>query len=217
MDSHLILSDWRYKIIISLLLIVLIATGLYVFIEYDLFNRVTALINENTPAELFIVMFVILPLLGVPMTFFLLLIGPKFGVVYGLLLLETVLPIQMLITYFLAVTIRKPIINYLENKKNYKIPEVPEDKAFMFSFFFLVFPGLPYAPKLYMLPLAGVGFRYCFWLNWAIQGTLCIPFFLLGKSAADLSLWMLSLTIVLFILLFLFLRWAKKRYTALQE
>ena len=75
----------------------------------------------------------------------------------------------------------------------------------------------PYAVKLYMLPLTGVKFRYCFWLNWAVQGILCIPFVLLGKSAMDLNAEMFGATLLLFVLFYFFLRWAKKQYLAIQK
>jgi len=73
----------KYKISIALaaLLVITITAGL--LIKYDLFHQVTALINENTPAKLFIPLMVFLPLMGVPLSFFLLLIGIKFGALNG--------------------------------------------------------------------------------------------------------------------------------------
>jgi len=147
----------------------------------------------------------------------LLLIGIKFGAVNGLFLLEVIMPAHILIAYLLAIGVRHPIERYLVNLKNYQIPEIPEDKAFLFSFFTLTFPVFPYSVKLYLLPLAGVKFRYCFWLNWAIQGIMCIPFVLLGRSAADLNAVMFGVTVLVIIAMFIFLRWAQKRYKELQK
>ena len=197
------------------LLVIAAAAGF--LIKYDLFHQVTAVINENTPAKLFIPLMVFLPLMGVPLTFFLLLLGIKFGVLSGLLLLEVVIPIHILIAYLLAIGVRNPIESYLVKRKNYQIPEVPEHKAFIFSFLTLTFPVFPYSVKLYLLPLAGVKFRYCFWLNWAIQGTMCIPFVMLGRSAADLNATMFGVTVLVIIAMFIFLRWTKKQYVALQK
>ena len=207
----------KFKIWIALAAVALIAAAVWVLIKYDLFHQVTALINENTPAELFIPLMIVLPLVGVPISFFLLLLGIKFGLLNGLLLLEASLPLHMLIAYFLAIAVRKPIENYLVHRKNYQIPEVPEHRAFIFSFLFLTFPVFPYAVKIYMLPLTGVKFRYCFWLNWAIQGILCIPFVLLGRSAADMNIAMFGVTILVFIVMYFFLHWAKKQYAKLQK
>ena len=207
----------RYKILIVAVGLLGIAAAVYLLIKYDLYHQVTDLINEGTPVKLFVPMMIFLPLAGVPLTFFLLLIGLKFGTLNGLLLLEAIIPAHILIAYLLATGVRNPIESYLVKRKNYQIPEVPEDKEFLFSFFTLTFPVFPYSVKLYLLPLAGVKFRYCFWLNWAIQGTMTIPFVLLGRSAADLNGVMFGVTILVIIAMLLFLRWTKKRYVALQK
>jgi len=217
MDSREAVLKHKYKVLIVLAGLLVIAAAVFLLIKYDLFHQVTAMINENTPAKLFIPMMVFLPVVGVPLTFFLLLIGIKFGTLNGLLLLEAIIPAHMLIAYLLATGVRHPIESYLVNRKNYQIPEVPEDKEFLFSFFTLTFPVFPYSVKLYLLPLAGVKFRYCFWLNWAIQGTMCIPFVLLGRSAADLNATMFGVTVMVIIAMLIFLRWAKKQYVALQK
>lgn len=217
MDNPLKSIKLKYKIFIGLAASVFIVAGVYIFIEYELFQKVTALINENTPAELFITLMIFLPLVGVPLSVFIFLLGMKFGLLYGILLLEIMLPIHMLTAYLLAHVVRKPIENYLIKQKNYQLPKVPAKKALVYSFLFLVFPAFPYSVKIYMLPLAGVRFRYCFWLNWAVQGILCIPFVLLGKSAADLNAVMFGITILIFIVMYFFLHWARKQYSALQK
>jgi uncharacterized membrane protein YdjX (TVP38/TMEM64 family) len=217
MDSSESVLKNKYKIMIALAGLLVISVAVYLLVKYDLFHQVTALINENTPAKLFIPLMVVLPLVGVPLTFFLLLVGMKFGTLNGLLLLEAIIPVHILIAYLLATCVRNPIESYLVKRKNYQIPEVPEDKAFLFSFFTLTFPVFPYSVKLYLLPLAGVKFRYCFWLNWAMQGIMCIPFVLLGRSAADLNAVMFGVTVLMIIVMFVFLSWAKKQYVALQK
>jgi hypothetical protein len=58
----------------------------------------------------------------------------------------------------------------------------------MYSFLFLAIPGIPYAGKNYMMPPAGVPFRYCVLMNCIVQGPLGIPFIVLGKSAAKMDL-----------------------------
>ena len=195
----------------------LIAVAVWALLEFGLLQQVLSVINEKTPPELFVLLMAFLPLAGVPISLFLFFLGVKFGLVKGLLLLAVLMPFHLLAAYGLVITVRRPLVNYLVNRKNYQIPVVPEDKAFIFSFLFLTFPVFPYVVKIYMLPLAGVDFRYCFWLNWGVQGTMCIPFVLLGRSAADLNLWLFGVTITAFVLLYLFLRWAKKQYLNLQK
>jgi len=219
----------RYIIAGIIACVFILAAGGYLVVKYDLFNWVLSIVNEGTPAELFIVLMIVLPMIGVPFSVFIFLLAVKFGVLKGILLLEVVLPIQMFVAYFLVVSIRKPIENYLINHLNYKLPTIPKDKELVFSFFFLAVPGIPYAPKIYLLPLAGIPFRYCFWMNWILQGILAIPFVLAGKSIVDIfgsvlgesgegiDYTLLVVTVLFFILLYIFLRWAKKRFAAIEK
>ena len=207
----------KYMVLAAIAGLALIAVAVWALLEFGLLQQVLSVINEKTPPELFVLLMAFLPLAGVPISLFLFFLGVKFGLVKGLLLLAVLMPFHLLAAYGLVITVRRPLVNYLVNRKNYQIPVVPEDKAFIFSFLFLTFPVFPYVVKIYMLPLAGVDFRYCFWLNWGVQGTMCIPFVLLGRSAADLNLWLFGVTITAFVLLYLFLRWAKKQYLALQK
>lgn len=210
-------SKLRLKILIGLAVTVGSAAVVYYLIKYNMYDHVTKLINENTPTGLFVALMVFLPLVGVFLGIFLFLLGIKFGLLYGLLLLEAVIPVHLLIAYGLAVTLRKPLENFLVNRRKYSIPTIPHDKIFLFSSLFLAFPMFPYTAKIYVLPLAGVPFRYCFWLNWAIQGTLCIPFVLFGKSAGDKNPTLLGITLVIFLLMILVLRWVQRRFTELQK
>jgi uncharacterized membrane protein YdjX (TVP38/TMEM64 family) len=205
------------KIWAALIFVVLCGTGLYFLVRFDLYQQITAVVNERTPAGLFIAAMLVLPMVGVPMSIFLFLLGIKFGMGWGLLILEVVMPLQILVAYGVVRIFRASLESYLVVKKGYQIPRVPPDRVLVFSVFFLAFPGVPYAPKLYLLPLAAVPFNYCFWLNWGIQGTLSIPFVMLGKSAADMNAALFGLTLALCLFLVLVLKWVRKRYGELQK
>jgi uncharacterized membrane protein YdjX (TVP38/TMEM64 family) len=207
----------HHKIWAALILGVMGAAGLYLLFRFDLYHQVTAIVNERTPAGLFILLMLVLPMVGVPMSLFLFLLGIKFGIGYGLLILEIIMPLQIFVAYWMARFFRLPMEEYLVVKKGYQIPRIPSDRTFVFSVFFLFFPGVPYAAKIYLLPLAAVPFNYCFWLNWGIQGTLSIPFVLLGKSAADMNVILLGLTLALCLLLLVVLKWVQMRYVELQK
>ncbi|MDZ7831037.1 MAG: hypothetical protein U5L07_04760 [Desulfobacterales bacterium] len=189
--------------------------AMYGLIEFNLIERVTTLINKNTPAHVFLGLMLVLPLVGVPLSVFIFVLGIKFGIGYGILILMLIMPVHILTSFIIARTVRQPIRNFLVNRKNYHIPEIPENKLALFSFLFLAVPVLPYAAKNYVLPLAGVPFRYCMWLNWAIQGTLSIPVLILGKSAADMNLLLFGITLAVLVLLFLGLRWLRNWYETL--
>jgi len=206
------------KAIISIAIILAFAClmlAMYGLIQFNLIERVTTLINKNTPTHIFLGLMLVLPLVGVPLSVFIFVLGIKFGIGYGILILEIIMPLHILISYIIARTVRQPIKNFLVKRKNYHIPEIPENKLALFSFLFLAVPVLPYAAKNYVLPLAGVPFRYCMWLNWAIQGTLSIPFVILGKSTADMNLLLFGITLAVLALIFMGLRWLRNWYETL--
>lgn len=187
----------------------------YLMIRFNLIQQATEIIDKSTPAPLFLLLMLVLPLFGVPLSVFIFVLGVKFGIGYGILLLEIIMPFHILASYLIARTVRQPIKNFLVNRKNYHIPEIPENKVAVFSFLFLAVPVLPYAAKNYILPLAGVPFRYCMWLNWVIQGTLSIPFVILGKSTADMNLLLFGITLGVLAVLFMGLRHLHRWYETL--
>jgi len=200
---------------IAAAVIVCLVLAFYLMIRFNLIPRATAMIDKNTPAHMFLFLMLVLPLVGVPLSVFIFVLGIKFGIGYGILILEIIMPLHILISFIIARTVRQPIKNFLVNRKDYHIPDIPEEKVALFSFLFLAVPVLPYAAKNYVLPLAGVPFRYCMWLNWAIQGTISIPFVILGKSTADMNLMLFGITLAALAVLFLGLRWLRAWYEAL--
>ena len=187
----------------------------YLMMRFNLIQQATALINKNTPTHVFLLLMLVLPLVGVPLSIFIFVLGIKFGIGYGILILEIIMPLHILASYLIARTVRQPIKNFLVKRLSYHIPEIPENKVALFSFLLLALPVFPYAVKNYILPLAGVPFRYCMWLNWVIQGTLSIPFVILGKSAADMNLLLFAITLGVLAVLFMGLRWLRNWYETL--
>ena len=187
----------------------------YLMMRFNLIQQATALINKNTPTHVFLLLMLVLPLVGVPLSIFIFVLGIKFGIGYGILILEIIMPLHILASYLIALTVRQPIKNFLVKRLSYHIPEIPENKVALFSFLLLALPVFPYAVKNYILPLAGVPFRYCMWLNWVIQGTLSIPFVILGKSAADMNLLLFAITLGVLAVLFMGLRWLRNWYETL--
>jgi uncharacterized membrane protein YdjX (TVP38/TMEM64 family) len=87
-----------------------------------------------------------------------------------------------------------------------RIPNIPPEHVAKFSFLFLAFPGLPYAAKNYILPLAGVPFRYSVIMNTVVQGLIGLPFIILGKSAAKIDLTAFNITLAVMVAIYI-LRW----------
>lgn len=194
------------------LLAILLATGFYLENEFGVLQKLINAINTELSAPLFIGLMIVLPILGFPISILLAVNGIKFGITFAIVLWLIVLPIHTFIGYAASRYFRPVLIKLLNTRLNWSIPAVPQHHEAMFSFVFLAIPGIPYAGKNYLLPLAGVSLRYCVIMNCIVQGALGLPFILLGKSGASMDSTLFSIALVVFILFYLLLRWLKKKY-----
>jgi uncharacterized membrane protein YdjX (TVP38/TMEM64 family) len=183
----------------------------YVLTHRDQIAQIISLVNENTPAPLFIALMVILPIFGVPISLFLLVLGIKFGLTAGLLLMFLVMPIHMTISFALTKVAGELIQNMLFRGK-YIIPQVPADRRVRFSFLVAALPLLPYAAKNFFLPLAGIPFRLYLGMNWACQATLAIPAVVLGSSIGDLNPAMFMAAVAGLLTIYLIIGRIEKKY-----
>ncbi len=191
---------------------ILLAAAVYFLLQAGIVEKAISVINEDLPPWLFITLTATLPALGFPISVFLVAAGVKFSIGWALLLWLCILPLHSLIGYLAARFLRPLLVRLFQEKLGYTIPSVPENNQAMFSFFFLAIPGLPYAAKNYMLPLAGVAFRYCVIMNCIVQSLLGLPFILLGRSGEKMDPTLFSLAVFAFAVLFVFLHWLKNRY-----
>jgi len=199
-------------VVFLILIAALFAMGIYLAIKYEYFQTAISLIDKGMSTGLFIALMVILPLVGFPISIFLIMGGIKFGIFYFILIWVLVLPFHTLIGYYLARWVRNPLERFLSDKMGYRIPKIPENGNAIYSFLFLAIPGIPYAGKNYMLPLAGVPFRYCVLMSCIVQGALGIPFIVLGKSAAEMNLTLFYITLFFFVVGYIVLGWLKNKY-----
>jgi len=199
-------------IVISFFLVaVLLAAGFYHDIQYEsVQNEISYLLKSVSPA-VFIALMITLPAAGFPVSVFLVMAGIKFGIFYAAVLWLIILPLHALIGYYLSGKLRKTIKRFSE-KRGYHIPKAPEKNTAMYSFLFYAVPGLPYAGKNYLLPLAGVPFSHCVLMNSIVQAPQGIPFIVLGRSVIELDPTLFYIALIMFIMLFVLLLWLKRRY-----
>ncbi|MCA1742606.1 MAG: hypothetical protein LC631_01445, partial [Desulfovibrionales bacterium] len=80
--------------LVSMALFLLIfAGGLILSIKHGLFQETIELIHKDMPHFLFIILMTVLPVIGFPISIFLVLGGIKFGIIYGILLWLFILPL----------------------------------------------------------------------------------------------------------------------------
>jgi uncharacterized membrane protein YdjX (TVP38/TMEM64 family) len=200
-------------ILAGVVLALLAAGGLYLIFKHDLLSRSVSYLDETMPAGLFLTLFAVLPIFGAPFSPFLILAGIKFGVWGGLGLLMAAMPVHMLVTFGIAHLLHRQLRRFME-RFGYTVPEIPSERAALYSFIWLALPGMPYAVKNFALPLAGVPFRHCLWMNWAVQGVYAVGFVVLGRSAAEMNAAIFLAAIALLGGAYGLVRWLKRRYHA---
>ncbi len=202
-----------YLSLIVILAMILLGTLGYFGVKSGLVHYLMSMIDENVSPQIFIISMIALPALGFPISIFLIVGSIKFGSVTMILIWLLILPLHTTIGFYVARFLR-PYIEYLFTKKlGYKVPQIPTENTAIFSLLFLLIPGIPYAGKNYMLPLAGVPFIYCVIMNTAVQGVLGIPFIILGESATKMDMTMIYAALALIFVFYFGTRWVKKRYS----
>jgi uncharacterized membrane protein YdjX (TVP38/TMEM64 family) len=148
--------------------VALVAAGLLAR-GYDLKGMIQqglAMIRDAGPATFFGAM-VLLPALGVPLSFFSLtagsVFGPQLGMPLVILLSLAAIAANMVLSYLLASRAFRPPLEYLVKRLGYRLPQVDSGDVTDLIVLLRVTPGVPFPVQNYLLGLAGVPFvRYMF-------------------------------------------------------
>lgn len=166
-------------------LALLIGIALRLHPGWTIRDLITAI--SQLPVVLFVGAFAILPLLGVPVSWFLVAVGVRYNLAGGMLLTAVCMGLHNLIAYGLANSwFRTRVQQYLVDR-NRRLPDIPDRHQSWFMVVFATVPGLPYAMKLYAIALTNMPFRKFFWLGWPTYVASSIVFIGLGDAAADMN------------------------------
>lgn len=145
--------------IVSAACVVILIVALY-FVDTKALNEWA----KGVPGWLVFAFMAFLPLVGVPVSFLYVIGGARFGTVGGLIAAALAIAINLLLTYWLTKSVlHRPIVAFFKKTK-YKMPQVPKGEYVSVSLLTALVPGVPYTAKNYLLVLAGVPFRYFFWV-----------------------------------------------------
>jgi uncharacterized membrane protein YdjX (TVP38/TMEM64 family) len=105
----------------------------------------------------------------------------KFGLGLGLLLTAVSIVGNLLLAYLTVFLFRTPLQQFVE-RRNKKIPSIPEAEEKSACALVALVPGPSYALKNYLLPLAGVRFRNYFWICLPIHILHAVTGIFLGET-----------------------------------
>ena len=155
---------------------------LFVFLPGDPADWIAFFVNRETRPRLFLVLMILLPLVGFPISPFLLLVGVKFGTYWGLAVTAGVFAGHLIVSYVLTHSLLRPFLWKVLAKTRYELPEIHHHRRVPFSLIFMAVPGLPYAVKNYALAMLNVPFRIYLPIAWGANLLLAVPFVGLGHS-----------------------------------
>jgi uncharacterized membrane protein YdjX (TVP38/TMEM64 family) len=127
----------------------------------------------------------LLPIAGFPISVVYLVAGARFGPVWGGVVVAGVTAVHLVGTYLVARSfLREPLKRFIE-KRHAHLPEIPEDEQAAICLIAALVPGLPYVVRNYLLALAGVKFRYYFWVCLPVYVARSYVTILLGDMSSD--------------------------------
>jgi uncharacterized membrane protein YdjX (TVP38/TMEM64 family) len=168
--------------------------------------------GRRLPAIWFAAAFLVLPLVGCPITPFLLLSGLRFGFVGGMAVATAEIFLHNVIAYHLVHgRLRKRVRDRL-TKKGYSIPNPAKSNRVWFTTLFVGVQGPPYAAKLYLLSLTDIPLRVHLWIGVPIYVLFCAIPVGAGSSAIAVNpLWLYGAVFAMMGVAF-FGKWLRKRY-----
>jgi len=180
--------------------------------EGDLDRESILAYGMSLPPSTVIAAFFVLPLIGFPVSVLLVLIGLRFGIVWGMMIVTVGMFFHLLVVYGIARSGMREKMRRRIASFGHEIPPIKESHRLWFTTLFASIHGPPYAAKLYLLALTDLPFRY----HCGIALPVYIGFSLLpvsaGKAVMNLNPIMVSAIIIASIGLLFFGRWLTRRY-----
>ncbi len=166
---------------------------------------------RQLPSHWFIPCFALIPLIGAPISIFLIAAGLKYGVALGMLVTAGCMAVHHLAAWLVAHTwLRERLERWLE-QCDYELPSIPRRHQTWFMIVFAAAPGLAYTIKLYAIALTDMPFRKYFWLGWPIHTFSSFLFIAMGGAAGNVHAWVLAAFGICFVLSVGIAAWLKRK------
>lgn len=175
---------------IAAVLVVLIglAAAVACFISEDGFAGCLAfLLKGDTHAAVFIVLMSLLPIIGFPISLFLVLAGVKFGLAFGLVLAAVTMAVHQCVTFLVAHSMFQPYVDRFLGSNQWGTAKFSRRQKFISLILFAAIPGPPYAVKNYVLSLSGISFMHYLAIAWPVQWVTAVPLVAFGRYSLEIN------------------------------
>jgi uncharacterized membrane protein YdjX (TVP38/TMEM64 family) len=197
------------------LLIAIVAVFFYLGYYHEPLTLLKSYLEGTVNPLFFLLLMFVLPVLGVPISLFLLLAGMKFGLAGGITLAAFSMFFHMAVTYGLAHQFLRDWITRQLKHFRLAIPSFKGGRKYRHAFIFMLVPGLPYVMKNNVLALTGIGFGPYILINWTAQFGTSLPLILIGKGIIELNPMILAFALGLLSACYLLHYYLRKKYKSL--
>jgi len=174
--------------------IVLGIAGLLLYLYRDSLSlaKFQAFVGTFSP-EVLIAAFMVFPLLGAPISVFLIATGLRFGFPMGVLVTFLSLIVHHLVAFRLAHGRWRKSVQSKIARKGRKIPDLAPQHQAGWTALFAAVAGPPYAIKLYLLALTNIRFRIYLGVGVPVYTLCSMPAVAAGAMAGRFNGWWFSL------------------------
>ena len=138
-------------------------------------------LREAGPWIFFIAM-AILPMFGMPISFFTLTAGPAFGLTVSIPAAAVAMLVNMAVSYWVARRWLRPAVEWFFRHTSFKIPRATAENSRMLTLLVRLTPGLPYNAQSYVLGLAEVPFGSYLAISFVVQYSFALGFLIFGNA-----------------------------------
>lgn len=199
------------------LLAVALIILVFLLYYYGLTGPLKHYLESHVHPAVFIALMLILPMLGVPVNIFLVLVGMKFGIAGGLLLSASLMFLHMAITYYLVHSFLRERFVRLLRHFDVSMPTLDKNGGRWQVIIFMLIPGIPYAMKNILLALAVYPFSPYMTINMSTQYGMGLPLIILGGAIIEMNSTVMAIAVILLLIIFIGQRYVRKRFLAKNE
>jgi len=195
----------------AVVLILGAGAAVYLFSYHDPLQALERHLQQIHPL-VFLSAMAILPIVGAPISIFMVLVGIEFGIASGIAVTALLMAFHMAVSYYLANSFLYKWLAALLRLFNITLPGFVGRLSKQTAFIFMLIPGVPYVVKNNVLALSKMDFLPYMLINWTAQFAMSIPLIIAGKAVLDMNVAILAAAAALLLLVYLIQYLAKRRY-----
>ncbi len=192
--------------VLLVLFLTLLALAVYAVVNHQPIAALQNYLENRVHPALFILLMAVLPILGVPISMFLVLVGMRFGIAAGITLSAVLMLFHLTATYYLVHSFLRVWIGRMLHRFRIPVPELQMLSNKRYAVVFMLVPGLPYVAKNNLLALTGLPLVPYLLIGWLSQFVTSIPFIIFGGAVMELDFSVLALALALILAGFLLQR-----------